>query len=155
MIEDTYTLKNITQNYMDSSLPILITDDDPASKHIMQVAFKEANFRNPTVFVFDGMETLNYLSACTSADKLPALVLLDLNMPKMGGMEVLKQIKAHELWCKIPVIIFSSSDYRGDIEQAYAHGAASYIVKPVDFDKLVSIMEMVNNYWFQAVRLPR
>jgi CheY-like chemotaxis protein len=141
-------------NYMESTLPILIIDDDLANKHIMQVAFREAQIRNPTTFVFDGQQALDHLQSCT-ADRLPALILLDLNMPRMTGIEVLQHIRAHAIWRKIPVVIFSSSDYRGDIEQAYTHGAWSYMVKPVDFSELVVLMRRTADYWFGAVKIAR
>ena len=85
---------------------------------------------------------------------VPGLLMLDLNMPKLSGFELLQTIKAHEEWRKIPVIIFSTSDYEGDIERCYALGAASYIVKPLSYEKLVSMFKIIKDYWFGVVQLP-
>lgn len=133
----------------------MIVDDDQENKRLMEIAFNQANVTNPLAFVYDGIELLEYLREPSHIDASPGIILLDLNMPKMNGLETLKALKKNESWKKIPVIIFSNSDYEKDIEESYQLGASSYIVKPGSFDKLVSLLESIKTFWFECAMLPR
>jgi CheY-like chemotaxis protein len=88
-------------------------------------------------------------------DSAPGIILLDLNMPKMSGLEALRLMKQNEEWKKIPVIIFSNSDYEGDINESYMLGASGYMVKPNSFDKLILCAGCIKTYWLENIKLPR
>jgi two-component system response regulator len=133
----------------------VIVDDDKESQHLFEIAFKQANIRNPLTFINDGAELIEYLRQLSRGGSVPGIILLDLNMPKMNGLEALRLMKQNENWKKIPVIIFSNSDYEVDIEQSYMLGAAGYIVKPNSFDTLISYAVCIRTYWLEYVKLPR
>ena len=95
-----------------------------------------------------------YLNEKMNNGRLPSIILLDLNMPRMGGKEALQKIKSDEVLKKIPVIIFSTSSLDTDIEHCYEYGASSYITKPSGYLHLVAIAKNLNKYWFESVNLP-
>jgi CheY-like chemotaxis protein len=140
-------------------ITILMADDDPDDRLLVQDAFDEIRLDNPLVFVEDGIELLDYLhrrGAYThlAGTPLPGLILLDLNMPKKDGREALKEIKQDPALRTIPVVILTTSNAEEDILRTYDLGTNSFIVKPVTFDKLVEIIRKVTQYWFEIVRLP-
>jgi CheY-like chemotaxis protein len=138
---------------MNSHFRIVIVDDDRENKRLLEIVMEEAYISNPCTFVYNGLELLEFLKQ--SSDSLPGIILLDMNMPQMGGLATLKQLKENEVWKKIPVIMFSTSDHDGDIERSYLCGASSYIVKPDSFEKLIYLFKMLKVYWFECVRLPK
>ena len=95
----------------------------------------------------DGEEALNYIRRWEAGEPLPVVILLDINLPKMNGLELLHQFKTHPLSHKIPIIIMTTSAEDRDIQSAYQQGANSYIVKPVDFEKFVEVAGQINLYW--------
>jgi two-component system, response regulator len=134
---------------------ILIAEDDDDDTALLKYAFKEVGIKNPLSFVGDGEELLNYLkSADTGEAVMPGLIFLDLNMPKIGGHEALKLIKENIAWCGIPVLVFSTSDFKEDIKQVYALGAASYIVKPLRYSNLLILAKLIKEFWIESVSLP-
>ena len=141
---------------MNKQLHIIVIDDDDDDQQILKHAIKTAEINVPVSYIIGGDDLLSYLENYQLDGKtvVPGLLMLDLNMPKLSGFELLQTIKAHEEWRKIPVIIFSTSDYEGDIERCYALGAASYIVKPLSYEKLVSMFKIIKDYWFGVVQLP-
>jgi hypothetical protein len=90
-----------------------------------------------------------------NAAPLPVVILLDLKLPKIDGLEVLRQIKNHPYYRMIPVVVFSSSDEERDILSAYQNGTNSYIVKPVDFDRFLEVAQHIDKYWIEINYLPR
>jgi two-component system response regulator len=141
--------------YMNDYQQIVIVDDDKESQRLFEIAFAQAHITNPLIFANDGEELLEFLRRSSRQNTAPGIILLDLNMPKMSGLEALRLMKQNEDWKRIPVIIFSNSDYEVDIDQAYKLGAAGYIVKPNSFDKLILYAGCIKNYWLDYIKLPR
>ncbi|WP_025762025.1 response regulator [Dyadobacter tibetensis] len=125
---------------------ILMADDDADDRFLVQAALEDNNIKNPLVFFEDGETLLDYLEEIdTSA--FPALLLLDLNMPKRDGREVLKQLRSRKAWDHIPIIIFSTSNAPDDIYTAYELGANSYLIKPSSFEGLKNLLHAICKFW--------
>ena len=140
-------------------LTILVADDDPDDRLLIQEAFDEINLANPVEFVNDGIELLSYLHrrngfARRSDADLPGMILLDLNMPRMDGREALEKIKSDSNLRRIPVVILTTSKAEEDVLRTYDLGASSFIAKPVTFEGLVGVINALKNYWLQIVELP-
>lgn len=141
------------------TVTILMADDDEDDRLLTRDALKESMVVNEFHSVEDGMELMRYLrkEAKYSDGKLypmPSLILLDLNMPRMDGREALALIKADPGLRSIPVIILTTSKAEEDMLRGYELGAASYITKPVTFEKLVELMKSLGRYWIEFVELP-
>jgi len=139
--------------------PILIAEDDADDRYLLQTAFSEIGYPEQIDFVENGVELINYLHEIYSTDNiemkaLPGFILLDLNMPKKDGREVLKEIKQHPVFKKIPVIVFTTTKNEIEIKRCYELGANSYIVKPISFDALLKVIENIRSYWFQTASIP-
>jgi CheY-like chemotaxis protein len=138
---------------MTSNNPVLLhVEDDPNDVLLLQRAFKKANVPISIQSVNDGDKAVAYLSGAeTFGDRekfpLPALVLLDLKMPRKSGLEVLAWIRGQEKLRRVLVVIFTSSKHDEDINRAYDLGANSYLVKPVGFDMLVDLAKLLHQYW--------
>ena len=131
---------------------ILLVEDNPDDVELTRLAFEEANVANHLVVVRDGAEALDYLFARgryaeRNAAELPSIVLLDLNLPKLDGREVLQAIRAHPATRELPVIVLTTSAEPFDVEASYALGVNSYIQKPVDFEQFVWAVRQVGLYW--------
>lgn len=131
---------------------ILLVEDNPDDELLTLMAFKENNIMNKIVVARDGAEALDYLFAAGRyADRdryeLPQVVLLDLKLPKIDGLEVLHQIRESELTRLLPVVILTSSKEDMDMVQSYQLGANSYIRKPVDFDQFSQSIKQLGLYW--------
>ena len=131
---------------------ILLVEDNPDDAELTRIAFAEASISNPLVVVRDGAEALDYMfarGAWSHRDpaRYPALVLLDLNLPKLDGREVLQAIRADERTRTLPVVVLTTSVEPFDVEASYALGVNSYIRKPVDFEQFVSAVRQVVQYW--------
>lgn len=138
---------------------ILVADDDEDDRVLAMAAFEESNLINPIDFVEDGEQVLAYLRregqfADLKQQPLPGLILLDLNMPRMDGREVLEELKDDPLLKHIPVVVLTTSQQEDDIVNSYALGANSFITKPVTFDGLVTVMRTLKMYWLEIVKLP-
>lgn len=140
-------------------ITILMAEDDPDDRMFSREAWEEAHISNEIRFVEDGEELLDYLycrgkyahpNNCPS----PGIILLDLNMPKKDGREVLREIKADPNLRSIPVVILTTSKAEEDIIRSYDLGVSGYITKPVTFERLIEIMRVLGQYWFQIVELP-
>lgn len=140
-----------------SEVFILIAEDDADDRFLIKAAFKEKGYSDKIEFVEDGVELLNYLENVqkrSSNLKWPGFIMLDLNMPKKDGREVLKEIKQHPIYKKIPVIIFSTTKSELEIKKCYELGANTYIVKPNSFDILTKVVQQIRNYWFEVASTP-
>ena len=131
---------------------ILLVEDSKSDEKLTLRALKKNNIANPVVVARDGADALDYLFARglhANRDKkeLPQVVLLDLKLPKISGLEVLGQIRADERTKLVPVVILTSSNEDQDLARAYALGANSYIVKPVDFTKFADVVQQLGLYW--------
>jgi len=145
---------------MNRSRNILLVEDNPYDVELTLRAFEQSNIMNELVVVRDGKEALDYLfgaGAYAGRDlgDAPEVVLLDLKLPKIDGLEVLRRLKADERTRTIPVVILTSSREEPDIAAAYRLGANSYIVKPVDFEAFARAVSEVGLYWLLLNEAPR
>ena len=125
--------------------PILLAEDDTVDAMTVKRAFKELNVTNPLMHRLNGEEALNYLRG--NGNEKPCVILLDLNMPKMNGIEFLKVVKTDSEFKKIPVIVLTTSKDDQDKMDSFELSVAGYIVKPVDYKKFVEAMRIINLYW--------
>ena len=116
---------------------------------LLQIALNNYNFANQIEILEDGEQALQYLLGRegTPIDPLPDLVLLDLKLPKINGVEVLRQIRNYQRTHHLPVVILTSSSEDNDLNECYALGINSFIVKPLDFERLICVMRRVGLYW--------
>jgi two-component system response regulator len=131
---------------------ILIAEDDADDRFLLKTAFEESGYKNTLKFVENGVELIKHLKEVTQRknnEEFPGFILLDLNMPKKDGREVLKEIKENKVLKKIPVIVFTTTKNENEISKCYELGANSYVVKPLVFDELVHIIKALYSYWFQ------
>lgn len=138
-----------------TNLFILIAEDDADDRFLMQKALEETGKNIRFEFVENGVDLFNYLEGIPPGElnRFPGFILLDLNMPKMDGREVLKKIKTHPQFKQIPVVIFSTTKNQLEVKRCYDLGANTYIVKPVNFDSLVETIHNVHNYWLKTATL--
>lgn len=141
----------------DQTFDILLVEDDPGDAGLTRAALAQARILCKLHHVTDGVEALAFLRKQGSYGAMPTphLVLLDLNMPRMGGREVLAAMRADEQLQKIPVVVLTTSDIEADIETSYELGANSFITKPVDIDQFIDAIKALGDYWFSIVRLPQ
>ena len=138
---------------------ILLVEDNPDDVELTRIAFEEANVANLLRVVGDGADALDYLFARGKhADRdpanLPSLVLLDLNLPKLDGREVLQAIRSNEATRTLPVVVLTTSTEPFDVDATYALGVNSYIRKPVDFEQFVWAVKQVGLYWLVLNETP-
>jgi CheY-like chemotaxis protein len=144
---------------------ILLVEDNLADVKIMQRALAQAATRAELVVVRDGQEAIEYLfrqGAYAPSDgavspapwRCPDLVVLDLNLPRLSGTEVLEQIRQSPKLCLLPVVVLSTSRRPEDVQTAYAAGANSYIEKPQDFDRFVEVLRTIQHFWLEMALLP-
>jgi CheY-like chemotaxis protein len=142
-----------------SEVEILLVEDNPYDAEMALRALKDSNLANKMAVVTDGKEALDFIFArgAYSGRKIesrPKVILLDLNLPKVDGLEVLKVIKSDPITKTIPVIVLTSSSEEKDIIESYRLGVNSYIVKPVDFDKFVEAIKGLGYYWLLLNQSP-
>jgi two-component system response regulator len=138
---------------------ILLVEDNPDDEALTLRAFKKNNLSNEIVVAHDGAEALDYLFARgiyegRDTNTMPHLILLDLKLPKVDGLEVLKRIREHGLTRIIPVVILTSSKEQEDLVSTYSLGANSYIRKPVDFNQFVQAVQQLGLYWLVLNEYP-
>lgn len=138
------------------SVEILMVEDNPGDIRLTQEALKEGKMRNNLHVVEDGVEAMAFLRREGKyADKpRPGLILLDLNLPKKDGYEVLKEIKADDYLKSIPVVILTTSNAEEDIVKTYNWYVNCYITKPVDLDQFINVVKSIEDFWLTIVKLP-
>lgn len=134
--------------------PILLVEDNPVDLDLTLRAFKRKHLSNPILIARDGEEALDFLPRWEAGEPLPAVILLDLKLPKVDGLEVLRQLKEHPRFRRIPVVVLTSSAEDRDMDSAYALGVNSYIVKPVSFERFMEVAEHIELYWCVLNRKP-
>lgn len=139
---------------------ILLIEDNPDDTALALRAFKRAHIGNKIVCVDDGVEAIDFLFAQGAyagrdIDLLPQLILLDLNMPRMNGLEVLQKIRTTPHTRYLPVVILTTSNEERDLVQSYDLGANSYVRKPVDYDQFVAAVSQLGLYWLVLNELPK
>ena len=138
---------------------ILLVEDNPDDVELTLRVFKQHNIKNQVMLVRDGAEALDYLfatGAYAERDKstMPAVILLDLKLPKIDGLEVLRRIRADERTKLLPVVVLTSSTEKQDIIDGYKFGANSYVRKPVDFTQFIEAVRQLGLYWLLINELP-
>lgn len=129
---------------MVSPRPIVLVEDNPDDERLTLRALRRGNLTNPVVVARNGEEALTIILA---AEPLPSVVLLDLKLPKIDGLEVLKRLRSQEHTKRLPVVILTSSSEERDIIESYNLGANSYVRKPVDFDQFTEAVSQLGLYW--------
>lgn len=135
---------------------ILVAEDDADDRFLIQTAFEEKGYTDKIQFVENGVELLAYLDSVkpvTPEVEYPRFILLDLNMPKKDGREALKEIKQHDVYKRIPVVIFTTTNNDAEIRRCYDLGANTYIVKPANFESLLTVLTDIRNYWIHTARV--
>ncbi|HLU09652.1 MAG TPA: response regulator [Oceanobacillus sp.] len=131
---------------------VLLVEDNPDDELLTMRAFQKSNFKNEVVVARDGAEALDYVFGTgeyegRDPEDIPHLILLDLKLPKVDGLEVLERIRADERTRFIPVVVLTSSKEQEDLIRSYANGANSYVRKPVDFNEFFQAIQQLGLYW--------
>jgi CheY-like chemotaxis protein len=137
---------------MQESEPILLVEDDTVDAMTVKRALRDLKVSNPVAHVTNGQEALDYLRDVTKPK--PCLILLDINMPKMNGIELLKTVKVDSNLQKIPVVMLTTSTNDRDIIQSFHLSAAGYMIKPVDYKQFVETIRTIDTYW-RLSRIPK
>jgi CheY-like chemotaxis protein len=142
------------------AVEILLVEDNPNDGELTLRALKKHNLANQVFWAKDGAEALEFIFATGAyagrdLDRKPKVILLDLKLPKVDGLEVLRQLKADERTRAIPIVMLTSSREERDVIESYLHGVNSYIVKPVEFDKFMQAVSELGLYWLLLNQSPR
>lgn len=133
---------------------ILLVEDNPSDVELALRALRKSGIGNRIQHARDGVEALDFLQGAGAPRPVPQLILLDLKLPRISGLEVLRRIRAEERTRLIPVVILTSSGEPRDIEEAYRLGANGYAVKPVDYERFVDMVGLIGRYWLQFNQAP-
>ncbi|MDX2647077.1 response regulator [Streptomyces sp. NPDC001902] len=135
---------------------VLLVEDDPGDELMTREAFQENKVRNVLHVVRDGEEALDFLNrrGAHAGAPRPGLILLDLNLPRFDGRQVLAEIKADADLCTIPVVVLTTSEAEEDILRSYALHANAYVTKPVDFDRFIEVVRQIDDFFVTVVKLP-
>jgi len=136
---------------------ILVAEDDMDDRFLLQTAFRETGDDEDIRFVENGIEVIDFLHKAglnPPGNGFPEIIILDLNMPKKNGKEVLKEIKQHPLFKKIPVIIYTTTRDEVEVRNCYELGANTYIVKPTSYKSLCRIVRSIKAYWLSTASIP-
>jgi len=127
--------------------PIMLVEDNSMDVDLTIRAFAKRKLTNPIDVARDGEEALAWIAKWDAGSPQPVVILLDLNMPKVSGLEVLRTLKSHPAYKCIPIVVLTTSKEDVDVRTAYELGANSYIVKPVDFENFMAMAEQIEIYW--------
>lgn len=144
-------------NPEEQQLAILIADDNPGDRTLIETAFKESGIKHRLYFAEDGQELINYMNEShvySDVNKSHWLVVLDLKMPRLNGMDTLKIIKGDRRFKQIPVVVLTSSGLDKDINDSYQLGANSFFTKPNDYKGFLELAKLLKKYWLQNAALP-
>ncbi|NMG74656.1 response regulator [Aromatoleum diolicum] len=143
---------------MTSDVPghrILLVEDNPVDLDLALRAFSRKNSDRPIEVARDGEEALSFIARWEAGHPVPAMILLDIKLPRVNGLEVLRRLKSHPRFAYIPVVMLTTSGEDADVGQAYELGANSYIIKPVNFARFIEAAEQIEQYWCLLNELPR
>src|SRR5215207_724704 len=145
------------KNASDGPIDILLVEDDVGEARLTENALRKGGVRGDLYRVRDGVEAIRFLrrEAGYAGAPLPELVLLDLDLPRKDGREVLAEVKGDPELRLVPVVILSTSGVERDVAETYGLHANAYVVKPVDLDRFVQVARAIKEFWFSAARLPR
>ena len=151
-------VKTARLQVMENLMPIdiLLVEDNPADIELTRIAFKEARVANVLHVAEDGQEALDYVFKRPPYEnsKTPDIILLDINLPQLNGIQVLESLKTDAKYRTIPIIMLTSSSAERDVLSSYSHHANSYITKPVSFDKFLDVARQIEEFWLTVVKLP-
>ncbi len=133
------------------TIKVLLVEDSPADARLVKEVFKEENIMATVDIATDGQEAMSYLR---QEGKRPNLVILDLNLPKKDGREVLKEIKSDPELKSIPVIILTTSQSEEDIANSYRLQASCYVIKQIELEEFIKVIKSIDEFWFSSVRYP-
>lgn len=138
-------------------IEILLVEDNPGDARLAREALRDSKARNKLHHVEDGVEAMKFVRRQAEYANVPSpdLILLDLNLPKKDGREVLAEIKEDPELRLIPVVVLTTSEAERDLLKSYRLHANAYVVKPIDFDRFVEIVHVVEDFWFTIVKLPQ
>jgi len=137
-------------------IEILLVEDNPGDVRLTREALREGKIHNNLAVVEDGVEALRYLrgEGPYAGSPRPDVILLDLNLPRKDGREVLEEVKADPHLRTIPVVVLTSSDAERDVVRAYDLHANCYVTKPVDLEQFINVVKSIESFWFSIVKLP-
>lgn len=137
-------------------IKILLVEDNPGDIRLTMEVFKDSKHDIDIDICYDGEEALVYLEKKIEDDEshLPDIIILDLNLPRKNGLELLKDIKTNDTICHLPVIVLTSSEADGDILSVYKERANCYLTKPVDYDEFCKAINQIERFWFSTVSIP-
>jgi len=138
------------------SVEILLVEDNPGDVRLTREALKEGKIRNNLHVAMDGVEALAFLrqEGAHAGAPRPDIILLDLNLPRKNGREVLEEIKEDPVLRQIPVVVLTTSEAEQDVARAYTLHANCYISKPVDLDQFINVIRSIEDFWLTVVKLP-
>ena len=135
-------------------IEILLVEDNPGDVRLIKEVFKDAKIYNTMQVAYDGEAAMEILQRNDGNTSFPDLILLDLNLPKKDGREVLREIKGDDYLKCIPVVILTTSNAEEDLIETYKMNANCYITKPVDLDQFINVVKSIENFWLSIVKLP-
>jgi chemotaxis family two-component system response regulator Rcp1 len=146
----------MTVEFQGKVIDILLVEDNPGDVRLAQEALKESKVRNKLFVVEDGVEAMAFLhrEGKYADSPRPDLILLDLNLPRKSGREVLAEVKTNEDFKRIPVVVLTVSRAEEDIIRCYNHHANCYITKPLDFNQFMEVTKSIEEFWLNIVKLP-
>lgn len=141
---------------MTTPIRVLLVEDNPGDAHLTRDTLEQSKLLIEIAVAMDGEDALDYLLGRNryAGVALPDLIVLDLNLPKLGGREVLAEMKLHERLRGIPVVVLTSSDAEKDVVMSYKLGASCYVTKPVGLEAFKAIVKSIESFWFTIVKLP-
>lgn len=147
----------VTQMPNTEPIEILLVEDNPGDARLAHEALKESKVHNHLNHVADGVEAMRFLRRQDqyAGVALPDLILLDLNMPRKDGREVLAEVKEDPELRSIPVVVLTTSEAERDLIKSYDLHANAYVVKPIDLDRFIEIVQAIEHFWFSVVKLPQ
>lgn len=137
------------------AVTILLVEDNPADVRLVQEALREAQVPNTLIVVGDGEEALAYLRGRTGGGSRPDLIFLDLNLPRLDGWEVLREIKSDPSLRPTPVVVLTTSSDSEDVRRTYDLHANCFITKPVELDRFIEVVQSIESFWLNVAHLPR
>lgn len=140
---------------MSTCPPIMLVEDNPLDVDLTLRAFQRRKLANPVVVARDGEEALAWVVRWEAGEMKPVVILLDLNIPRIDGLTVLRTMKTHQTLRRIPIVVLTTSSEDRDMHAAYDLGVNSYIVKPVDFDSFMDVAQQIEMYWCALNDLPK
>jgi CheY-like chemotaxis protein len=130
---------------MRKTRPLLLVEDDSVDAMTIKRALDDIGSIDSMVHLTNGEQALDFLRS--KANDLPSLILLDLNMPKMNGQEFLEEVRQDPTLCSIPIVVITTSEEKTDIQETFARSVAGYMVKPINYDRFVTMIETISQYW--------